>query len=234
MTPAAIVERLSNIELPNVFNPYRHVCIHSDLPNAPLIRRRNLIVYLERMTASSPHIWFGRDLGHRGGRRTGLALTDEAHLTAFGRVYQVPVCRATSGPAMAERTSTVIWQLLERLPQPPFLWNVFPFHPHLPNDGLSNRRHTRAERKEGLHLLDAILALLHPSGIVALGADAHEMARAVGLKARRVRHPSFGGHLEFMHQMNNIYSLPQHADDLPLLPLCGSLQRSSPARGQQQ
>lgn len=26
-------------------------------------------------------IWIGRDLGYRGGRRTGLALTDDVHMT---------------------------------------------------------------------------------------------------------------------------------------------------------
>jgi len=37
------------------------------------------------MELGSNTIWMGRDLGYRGGRRTGLALTDEAHLPLFSR-----------------------------------------------------------------------------------------------------------------------------------------------------
>ncbi|WP_439952990.1 hypothetical protein, partial [Escherichia coli] len=75
-------------------------------------------------------IWIARDLGYRGGRRTGLALTDEAHLSAHAGLYgQLPLARATRGPAMTERTATVIWQVLRDLRRPIFLWNVFPLHP---------------------------------------------------------------------------------------------------------
>jgi hypothetical protein len=33
-------------------------------------------------------MWFGRDLGYRGGRCTGLAFTDEAHLPALRLTFK--------------------------------------------------------------------------------------------------------------------------------------------------
>ena len=53
-----------------------------------------------------------------------------------------------------ERTANVIWRMLMRIDEPIFLWNVFPLHPHEPDDPMSNRRHTAKER-------DACGALFH-------------------------------------------------------------------------
>ena len=81
MTPASFVKALAAIRLPNVFNPYVDQCDVHDRANAPALRRRALRTYLEAiMTLGSDTIWMGRDLGYRGGRRTGLALTDKALL----------------------------------------------------------------------------------------------------------------------------------------------------------
>ena len=56
---------------------------HFDGPDAPAIRRSNLGLVLEAALAGGiSSLWIARDLGHRGGRRTGLALTDEVHLPA--------------------------------------------------------------------------------------------------------------------------------------------------------
>ena len=51
-------------------------------------------------------IWIARDLGYRGGRRTGVPLTDEVHLThAAALMGGIALERATEGPAIAERTA---------------------------------------------------------------------------------------------------------------------------------
>ena len=103
-----------------------------------------MLVLEAALSSGVDSFWIARDLGYRGGRRTGLALTDEVHLAAHGGLYgDLPLAR---GPAVAERTASTIWQVLRSLDRPVFLWNVFPFHPHEHRDAMSNRCHTRAER----------------------------------------------------------------------------------------
>ena len=72
-------------------------------------------------------LWIGRDLGYRGGRRTGLALTDDVHLSIHATRWNVAVERRMTGSMVAERTAAVIWSMLALVAAPVFLWNVFPF-----------------------------------------------------------------------------------------------------------
>jgi radical SAM superfamily enzyme YgiQ (UPF0313 family) len=59
----------------------------------------------------------GRDLGYRGGRRTGLALTDEYHLVDLEQVFpNTKFTRATVGDAVSERTAAEIWRVLREAP----------------------------------------------------------------------------------------------------------------------
>ena len=46
-TPQDFVHRLAEIQMPLVFNPYKDVCPIHDLPDAPIIRQRNLVQWLE-------------------------------------------------------------------------------------------------------------------------------------------------------------------------------------------
>jgi predicted 2-oxoglutarate/Fe(II)-dependent dioxygenase YbiX len=78
-TPKTFAAALAETCLPSVFNPYRETCAHHDHPEA--VRRRNLKRCLEAaLDARVDTIWIARDLGYRGGRRTGVPLTDEVHL----------------------------------------------------------------------------------------------------------------------------------------------------------
>ena len=77
----AFTEALSRVHLDNVFNPYADVCELHDRPDAAARRRQNLELSLSRaLELNVRTMWIARDLGYRGGRRTGLALTDEMHL----------------------------------------------------------------------------------------------------------------------------------------------------------
>jgi hypothetical protein len=70
------VEALAAFRLPNVFNPYIDSCPEHDLDESPAIRRSNLVAVIEgAFGVGVETMWLGRDLGYRGGRRTGLALT---------------------------------------------------------------------------------------------------------------------------------------------------------------
>lgn len=211
MTPDAWMNALADLRFRDVFNPYAEACPDHDAADAPLIRRNNLRLVLEAALAGGvDSIWIARDLGYRGGRRTGLALTDEAHLSAHAGLYgHLPLARATRGPAMAERTATVIWQILRDMRRPVFLWNVFPLHPHAPDDPLSNRCHNRSEREASKHLLEWLVFRLQPRTVIAIGRDAKAALTDLGMAAECVRHPSYGGQREFIARMNDLYALPK-------------------------
>jgi Uracil DNA glycosylase superfamily len=210
MNPLSFLEILAELRFENTFNPYSDVCGDFDGPNAPAIRRSNLGLVLEAALASGvDSLWIARDLGHRGGRRTGLALTDEVHLPAHASLYgSLPLARATRGPIMAERTAYVIWQVLRDLNRPIFLWNVFPLHPHEPSNPLSNRCHTRAERRACRPLLMWLMETLKPRTVVTIGRDADLALKDLGIASTKVRHPSYGGQREFLKGIYSHYSLP--------------------------
>lgn len=198
---------LTQLRSRHAFNPYTDHCGKHDAPDAPALRRCNLRLVLDAATSTGiDSIWVARDLGYRGGRRTGLALTDEAHLAAHSELYgRLPLAKATRGPVVAERTSKVIWNALRRVDRPVFLWNVFPLHPHEPEDPMSNRVHTRAERQSATHLIDWLVSALRPREIVAIGKDAASALQDCGIHPLTVRHPSYGGQREFLDGIADAY-----------------------------
>lgn len=204
------IQALSSVTLDNVFNPYADRCPLHDRSDAPQRRKQNLAISLETaIDLNIRTIWIARDLGYRGGRRTGLALTDEVHLDTYSTLFHgLRVAKATNGPAVGERTATVIWKMLQRLAEPVFLWNVFPLHPHEPDEPMSNRCHTRRERQVCARFLHEIMALLQPETVIAIGGDAHRAVDELGISAIQVRHPSYGGQNTFIAQIEEAYALP--------------------------
>jgi len=153
-------------------------------------------------------MWMGRDLGYRGGRRTGVALTDEAHLSELGTLYGIAQPeRSTVGPVMAERTATEIWSVLRQISAPPMLWNVFPFHPYVDGDELTNRKFTAHEFAVASELNVQLIRLLRIERIVAIGQDAAIYASKLGVEVDQVRHPSYGGTADFREGMSRIHGL---------------------------
>jgi hypothetical protein len=217
--PETFVGDLATLKFAHVFNPYSDRCPDHDHPDAATIRRRNLVNILtaaERIGTDS--IWFGRDLGYRGGRRTGLALTDELHLSALSKAFgNARIERATVTEPVAERTARQIWKMIMRVPLAPFLWNAFPFHPYEPGNPMTNRCHTAREARIVDDLLEALLRWLRPMRIIALGNDAHRALARMGHATVCIRHPSYGGQATFIAGVSEAYGL-SHATEL-LLPL---------------
>ena len=206
----SILESLKAFHLPSVFNPYADVCPLHDCGNAPLIRRRNLEVFLDHLSqAHCDAVWFGRDFGYRGGRRTGIALTDELRISSLNsRIGGFGIQRATFGDVVAERTATEAWKVLSNLDSMPFLWNIFPMHPHENENPMTNRNHSRQEFSAIWHINIELLNLLNPTRVVAIGGDAHKMLLAMGIESNYVRHPSYGGQADFLSGMGNLYKIP--------------------------
>lgn len=209
MNSTSFVKKLAKLQFKDTFNPYADGCEEFDRGDAARIRRANLeLVINAALDVSVDSLWIARDLGYRGGRRTGLALTDEAHLSDHAHLYgNLPLRRATLGPIVAERTARVVWQTIREINRPVFLWNVFPLHPHEPNDPLSNRCHTKSEREACRPLLTWLITNLRPKLIVAIGRDAGGALENMGVTAEQVRHPSYGGQGEFIQGIRSLYGL---------------------------
>lgn len=225
-TPQSFATALAETRLPSVFNPYREICSVHDRPDAADVRRRNLVRCLKAaLDVRVDTIWIARDLGYRGGRRTGVPLTDEVHLAPAGALMGgIELERATRGPVVAERTAAIVWRVLSRIHQPVVLWNIFPLHPHEVNDPFSNRCHTRAEREATWPLLMALIEMIRPRRIVAIGRDAGLALRGIEIPVNVVRHPSYGGQADFIAGVRAIYGLARDkdADESSSLPLAGA------------
>jgi hypothetical protein len=222
-TPETFAAALSETRLPSVFNPYIDRCPVHDRRDAARVRKRNLVRCLEAaLSARVDTIWIARDLGYRGGRRTGVPLTDEIHLGQAGALMGgIALDRATRGPIVAERTAAIVWSVLSRIGEPAVLWNIFPLHPHEPEDPFSNRCHTRAERDATWPLLTALIAMIKPRRIVAIGQDAGKALSGLDISVEVVRHPSYGGQAEFIAGVNQIYGVvsDRHHHETLELPL---------------
>ena len=214
------VDSIAGIESPLAFNPYTDICPIADNAKSPEIRRANLAISLQGcMSAERCSLWIGRDLGYRGGRRTGVALTDEVTLANYGNLIGVEgLQKATVGPVVQERTANVVQTLITRIQRPVFMWNVFPLHPYTKDGLLTNRKHSSHERGISAFAIEWLVAHLRIDMIVAIGRDAQEALRAMGLNAIEARHPSYGGQTEFISMLSDSYALPAaHPRQLPLI-----------------
>ncbi|NBB53421.1 uracil-DNA glycosylase [Rhizobium sp. CRIBSB] len=203
------IDRLSAVRLDNCFNPYADTCTTYDVKSAPEIRRENLYSILMALTSMSVvDLWVGRDLGYRGGRRTGIALTDEHSLTLYADHLGLPALRrATVGEALKERTAANIFRIISSVDVSVLTWNVFPFHPFERGNDFSNRHHTKHEAIMGFSFLEEIADIVNVRNIVAIGNDAAVWAERLGRLTSKVRHPSYGGQTEFLEQMHSLYAI---------------------------
>jgi len=204
-----IFKTLEQIRFENTFNPYFERCPVYDAKDAPELRRHYLAEMLDRAAeAELDAIWVGRDLGYRGGRRTGLALTDDVYFADHLGRWGLDVRRPTHGQPVAERTAAAIWEILLRINAPIFLWNVFPLHPFIEGDPFSNRAHNAKERRAGAEILIKIVEYLQPKRIIAIGNDAYNVLSGIFVEdfVYKVRHPSYGGQTEFLATMSTLYA----------------------------
>ena len=209
MSSNDILNAIKLMEFKNTFNPYFDQCPVYDSDEAPELRRNYLAEMLDRAAAAElDAIWVGRDLGYRGGRRTGLALTDDVHFSHHLGRWGLEPKRPTCGEPVAERTASAVWDILLRLNSPIFLWNVFPLHPFEDGDPFSNRAHNARERKAGVDILVRIVEYIKPRRIIAIGNDAFNVLSAAFTadQVSKVRHPSYGGQSEFLAKMNLLYN----------------------------
>lgn len=146
----------------------------------------------------------GEAPGYRGARRTGIPFTSQRvfieHENSFIRkLYK----RIHVDGFESENTAKMIWDVCTSLDVVPFMWNSFPFHPHVCGNEFSNRAPRSHEINFGKKCLVEIDLIYDFSFVIGVGnmgfrsvSDSFPHKRI-----EKVRHPSYGGKNEFIEGM---------------------------------
>jgi len=199
----------------NVFNPWKDHDERDRAPrrDMPRVRRENMAAYLEARHKSARVMLLGEAPSHRGCRFSGISFCSETELTQKAGLVARRGLALTSRDAevkpQRERSAAVIWSEIERAGKPfeVVLWNAFPWHPYLDDDGRegpcgpsSNRKPRLDEVAQGRPAFDALLRCFpRKLEVFAIGKVAEnalsrwEEARCAGY----VRHPAQGGEALF-------------------------------------
>lgn len=212
------IKGLKNCPAGALFNPWwQRDEIHDDYDNAAEIRRHQLKFYLNQRLESTKFLLVGEALGYQGGHFSGIAMTSErlllGHLQHKGLMPEFVFTGLQPGrtskeefkkDGFVEPTATIVWGHLLAAGLDPYhftIWNAMPWHPYNPQKGmLSNRTPTDSEFAVGHQHLEALIALLKPEKIVAVGEKAALQLEKLQISHSKVRHPANGGAGKFRDQ----------------------------------
>jgi uracil-DNA glycosylase len=212
---AAIRELIFNIPSTDVlFNQYRDTWQDVDSQKAPIIRQNNLISYVLSVIKSAEVLVVGEAAGPWGCRFSGIAFVGERQLVQASLPFTgqrsscaAPKLNKIRKAPFVSASSTMFWKVMRQY-HPRFLvWDAVPLHPHLTNDRLSVRTPTDLELHQFFPALDAIISIVKPKNILAVGNSAHNSLRKLDHKPVRVRHPANGGFPEFAASMDLAFSV---------------------------
>ena len=164
------------------------------------IRRNNLKVYLYKMKALNPKfLILGEAPGYKGCRLSGLAFTSERILAQneFFKNEDIQFINEMN-KLEGEISATLVWNEISKLIYQPLIWNIFPFHPHSPNNTKTNRTPTKIELEEGKVFLDELIGIFNIKKILALGRKPESQIGTIGLPYCYIRHPANGGKNDFI------------------------------------
>lgn len=211
-----------------VFNPWRDYDPALDVSQAaPQWRREQLESYLRARLKQSRYLIVAEAVGYQGGRFSGIAITCERMLLGFhndvkpAMILPDGIGKRTSradSPLLLnnkqrlegfnEPTDTVVWSaLLENniSTYDAILWNIFPFHPHVANQPLTNRTPTETEIVIGGQFTEDLMALIKAYNgdrqiICAVGRKSADILARQGIVAHALRHPANGGAKQYREQ----------------------------------
>lgn len=207
-----IIHEISNHKFIDSFNPYNDICEYFDAPNSHKVRKKNLEKYLEYFSKlDSIDLWVGRDLGYKGGRRTGIPFTSENNIDTLNFKLGLDLkVESKSKVISSEVSANTIWEIFNNLPNNIIFWNIYPYHPHEKGNQLSNRKFNREEEVFGLRILKALIDSLNINRIICIGNDSAnslKKTKIVDIPITSVRHPSYGGVTIFKNQMKDLYEI---------------------------
>jgi len=148
-----------------------------------------------KMAKAKPTVLLvGEAPGYRGCGRTGVPFCSEKLIRAHPFFADNGVFGVEhEGDPMAEASASIVWKTFDALDFYPLMWATYPFHPHEPNDELSNRAPRPEEVRLGREFLENIVRLFAIKHIIAVGRVAEKCLGEMGHEAYAVRHPSHGG-----------------------------------------
>ncbi|NQW88735.1 uracil-DNA glycosylase [Curtobacterium sp. VKM Ac-2861] len=167
------------------------------------LRRSNLQRYLEQFGPAADTLLVAEAPGWRGMTNTGIPFASlrELETDRFSDDYLVP----PEPTAPWEASSRVVQAALSDWAGPlPVAWAIFPHHPFVAPERLTNRTPRPAEVRSGAPVA---LALLEALGgvdrvrVVAVGRKAQGALALAGIEAIAVRHPAQGGAKQFTEQL---------------------------------
>lgn len=209
---ANLIDAIASVEMPRVFNPWRHVDpldLNKDF--APLRRRERLAKHFD---CRPRFLLIGEAPGYQGCHFSGIPFTNE-RLIINGMVPRVWSPRFTSREKpWSEPSATVVWDALHKhgIAASTVLWNAFAWHPHEATDLYSNRTPTKAEFLAGAEVLYSVVRMFQGAQVVAIGKKAAAMLQSVYTgRFACVRHPANGGATAFRNGMAAIID-PSAAD----------------------
>ncbi|MHA7984948.1 uracil-DNA glycosylase [Rathayibacter sp. CAU 1779] len=175
------------------------------------LRRRNLLHYLGLMAEIRPIVLLLAEApGYRGMTVSGVPFTSVRQLTARpglitgrpeGDGFEVP----EHPDAAWESSSGIVWRALASWRGPlPLLWGVYPNHPFVAGDRLTNRAPRPAEVRAGAPVALALARAFGIEVIAAVGRKAQGAMASAGVEAPALRHPAQGGATVFTQQVHEL------------------------------
>ncbi len=208
----------------NSITQFVDALIRAEMPSDRLIniyrnpiRKRNLFRWMDRAPGHEPRALFiGEAPGRFGAATTGVPFAsidiieslniNQIEAFATHSPFETPSAR----PQRArEATSSFFWDAISQNfngLQLPTTWNVVPFWPtKSSDDGVrANRKPTASEMSFGAQWLVRYIEL-HPSATpVAVGRSAEKALTSLGVEHHAVRHPSFGGKINFFKGIESV------------------------------
>lgn len=200
------IRKLANTKVNNCsFNQYSNCRQENE------IRRNNLRIYLKLMHQVKPDtILIGEAPGYKGCRLTGIPFTSEyimmngvKGINVFGRNHGYEV-ECKDKKLEKENTAKFICDALREKSKIPLFWNAYPFHPFKENNKESNRAPRIEEILEGQRFLKDIIDMFSIKLIIAVGNNAENSLKRMKINFSKVRHPSYGGKMEFIDGINSL------------------------------
>ncbi|MDQ7041520.1 MAG: uracil-DNA glycosylase [Rhodothermus sp.] len=179
-----------------LFNPYRDGNPELDRPEAPIIRRRNLWRYLAAYETPPPVLLLAEAPGPWGCRFSGVPLTSESQLLDPDFPLEGEASGRSKRPHR-EYSARIYWRVMRPYFPHFFTWSAVPLHPHRPGAPLSIRTPTQRELRAWMPLVAAIVEVLQPEQVIAVGRKAEFVLQSLGIACTYVRHPSQGGARQF-------------------------------------
>lgn len=189
-----LIELLQSFQSPHVFNPWREDDPMDALAGGAGGRVARLRAHFDCKPAM---ILVGEAPGYQGCHFSGVPFTNEK-LIMDGAIPRVSSAfrLTTRERPWCEPSATIVWRTLREfeLADRTVLWNAFAWHPHKPDERMSNRTPTRSEVDSGVSCLRAVIEYFAGVPVVPVGQVAARTLLQLRVPTLApVRHPSMGG-----------------------------------------